>query len=313
MAYRALVVGSFGVVPAAAIRGWIDAGHDIAAFWHPSSPTSGPVRRDRRLSRLMPRWSISALGRKHRFPIREVPRLASWPQAASEARATGADVLISVYFRYLIPGDVLDVFANRVVNLHPAPLPRYRGPHPIFAMVLDRSILTDGAMTLHGLNTRFDEGPIIANEPVAFPTDLNLRRYDLGLAKAAAHLTADALPAFLAGGLRSVPQDEDQATYERVSADMLALGPEQTVDEIRWRCATLAKVTPVKLACVEGLVATGFLGIVGPPRGNPPTIGRFSIEFDAADARVRVRRKLPLTSPYRRLHRLAVLASAPEF
>lgn len=213
MARRALIVGSIGPVSAAVINSWTEAGNSVAGFWRASATGRGPVRRDRRLAWLLPRWSVASLASKHGFTIRDVSRLATWPQAAAEAEATGADILISVYFSYLIPGQVLDLFPSRAVNFHPAPLPRYRGPSPMAAMLRDRTILTDGCMTLHQVNQAFDEGPIIAREPVAFSANLSVYRYNLDLARAAARLTGGALQRYLRGDLVPVAQDDDLATY----------------------------------------------------------------------------------------------------
>jgi methionyl-tRNA formyltransferase len=309
MSWRALIAGSAAPVAAAVIQAWIGAGNSVAAFWHASPP--GYVRRDRRLSWLVPRWSVSALARAHRFPIRRVPRLATWPEAVSAAEATGADVLISVFFRYRLPGEVLDLFGSRAVNFHPAPLPRYRGPNPIVAMVLDRSILTDGGMTLHILNEAFDEGPIVASEPVALSSNLDIARYQLGLAQAAARLTAGALQRYLVGEIVSVPQDHSQATYARPPATSWCLGRDMTTDTVRWQCRTLARQRPLKIAGIDSATATGFRAVLGPPSGEPPTVGVLSVAFDAADARVSVWRKMPATSRIRRLRRLADLARTP--
>lgn len=311
MAYRALFLGSIDPVPIAAMHAWVDAGHEIAAFWRAGSPTRGPIKRDRRLSFLLPRWSVAGLIRRHPFPIRDVYRLASWPQAAAEARASGADVLISAYFRYLVPSDMLAVFGTRAVNFHPAPLPRYRGPHPLGAMVIDRSIETEGAMTLHVLNAEFDEGPVIASLPVPFRSDLSLARYELALANAAARLSGEALPQYLAGALPAIPQDDSQATYARLAPGDLGLKPNFTADEIRWRCNTFATLRPLPITGVESARAIGFRDVVGPPSGDPPSVGLLSVAFDAADARVRVWRKMPLTRHVRRLGRLIDLARAP--
>jgi methionyl-tRNA formyltransferase len=309
MPWRALIVGAVAPVTAAVIGAWIGAGNSIAAFWHAPAPAA--IRRDLRLSWLVPRWSVAAAARKHRFPVLQVPRLATWPDVATEARATGADVLISAYFKYLVPRQVLDAFGSRAVNLHPAPLPRYRGPHPVVAMVLDRSILTDGAMTLHVLNDAFDEGPIVAREPVPLPPGLSLGRYQLALSRAAAHLTGGALQRYLAGDLEAVPQDPGDATYARVQGGARDLLPTMTADEIRWRCRTFATSQPIGIPGVGEAPAVGFRRIVGPPTGDPPVVGPLSVEFDAADARVSVWRKLPGMSKIRRLRRLADLAQTP--
>jgi hypothetical protein len=75
----------------------------------------------------------------------------------------------------------------------------------------------------------------------------------------------------------------------------------------------LARQHPVKIAGLESVRVTGFRGIAGPPKDEPPTVGALSVEFDAADARVSVWRKLPAMSRIRRLRRLADLARTPVF
>jgi methionyl-tRNA formyltransferase len=310
VAHRALFVGSVGPVPAAVMRAWIGAGNSVAAFWRASAP--GPIRRDRRLSWIMPQWSLAAMERKYEIPVRDVKRLSTWPEVAEEARATGADVLISVYFRYLIPREVLKVFGPQAVNFHPAPLPRYRGPQPLWAMVLDRTILTEGAMTLHVLGETFDTGPVIARTPVGLPADMNLERYTLQLSQAAARLTDDALMHYLAGELQPEPQDESRATYARPDSSERHLRLDMTVDEIRWRCRTLARVARMGvIGLTDSVKIIGFRAVVGPRTAEPPVIGRWSVEFDAADARVRLWRKLPLNGQLRRIRYLVDLARTP--
>jgi methionyl-tRNA formyltransferase len=295
----------------AVMRAWLAAGNRIAAFWRGLTPTSGPVRRDRRLSVLLPRWSVTALAREHGFPLRDVPRLSSWPDAEKEVRATAADVLVSVYFPFVVPAAVLDIFGPRALNFHPAPLPRYRGPNPVQAMVLDRSILTDGAMTLHVMTPGLDEGPIVAREPVPFPKDLRLDRYGIALAEAAGRLAREALPRYLAGELRAAPQDESEASYVRVAPAELALSSRLPADEIRWRCRTIGSDHPLLIDGLDGVRVTGFAGILGPATGRAADVGPFGVALDAADARIRLRRKLPLSRQARRLRRFLLLARTP--
>jgi len=308
--YRALFLGSNNIVPIATMRSWLGAGHEIASFWRPATPTGGAVRRDRRRAWILPRCSATAIAGKHGFPIRDVSRLATWPDAVDAARATGADVLISAFFRYVIPTGMLDLFGDRAVNFHPAPLPRFRGPAPIHAMVLDRSILTDGAMTIHVLAPGLDEGPIVAQEQLAFPADMTIHSYEIALAQASARMAAGVLPQFFDGDIKAVPQDEGAATYVRTMRHELDLSIDQTADEIRWRCATFAKSHPLKIVGIDDGLAIGFVSIVGPPSGLSPAIGPFTIDFDAADARVRVRRKLPFTRQFRTLRDFYKLAKA---
>jgi methionyl-tRNA formyltransferase len=311
MRHTALFVGSFNPPAVAVMRAWLAAGHRISAFWRGVTPTMGPVRRDRRLSVVLPRWSVTALARERGFPVRDVPRLSSWPDAEQAVRATGADILISVYFPFVVPAGVLEIFGPRALNFHPAPLPRYRGPSPVQAMVLDRSVLTDGAMTLHVMTPGLDEGPIVAREPVPFPEDLRLDHYRLALAEAAGRLARESLPRYLAGDLHAAPQDVSQASYARVMSPDLALSPRLSADDIEWRCRTFAADRPLEIAGLGGVRIIGFAGRLGPATGAPPEVGPLSVALDVADARIRLRRKLPMVRQIRRLRGLLLMARTP--
>ena len=64
----------------------------------------------------------------------------------------------------LLGKEVLDVFPDRVINLHPALLPSFAGASGI-RDAFDYGVKVTG-VTVHFANEEFDEGPIIAQESV---------------------------------------------------------------------------------------------------------------------------------------------------
>ncbi|MCL2503410.1 MAG: phosphoribosylglycinamide formyltransferase [Coriobacteriia bacterium] len=72
-------------------------------------------------------------------------------------------VVLAGYMR-LLGASVLDRFPDRVVNLHPALLPSFAGAHGI-KDAFEYGVKVTG-VTVHFANEVFDEGPIIAQEPV---------------------------------------------------------------------------------------------------------------------------------------------------
>jgi methionyl-tRNA formyltransferase len=311
--YRALFLGSMDPAVAAAMRGWLSAGHEIAELWSGHLRRPGAIHRDVRYAVVAPQWSVSATARRHGIPIRRISRPTSWPERLEALTKVNADVLVSVYFPYLVPADMLAVFGDRAVNLHPAPLPRYRGPSPFHAMVLDRSILTDGAMTLHVMNDRFDEGPIIAQAPVAFPPDASFQRYLLGAASAGRGLMSTALPAYLDGSIPSIPQGEaGPASYVRVTASELALSSDLSVADMRLRCMLFARRRALPVKGAPELRVAGFGRALGVATGMPPRIGLTSIDMDAKDGRVRLWRKQPWSSPLAKCRDWVVLLTTRD-
>ena len=91
------------------------------------------------------------------------------PQAAderivSELQEAGAEyVVMAGYMRKVTP-IVLDAFPDRVLNLHPALLPSFKGAHAI-ADAYAAGVKVTG-VTVHFANEDYDKGPIVAQEAV---------------------------------------------------------------------------------------------------------------------------------------------------
>lgn len=86
---------------------------------------------------------------------------AAWDRALAEAVAVfRPDVVVSAGFMRILGAPVLERFADRVVNTHPALLPAFPGAHGV------RDALAYGARvtgcTLHVVDAGVDTGPIVA-------------------------------------------------------------------------------------------------------------------------------------------------------
>lgn len=87
------------------------------------------------------------------------PRAAD-ARIVDELRAAGAAyVVMAGYMRKVTPV-VLDAFPNRVLNLHPALLPSFKGAHAI-QDAFDAGVKITG-VTVHFANEDYDKGPIVA-------------------------------------------------------------------------------------------------------------------------------------------------------
>ena len=72
-------------------------------------------------------------------------------------------VVMAGYMRKVTPV-MLNAFPNRVLNLHPALLPSFKGAHAI-ADAFNAGVKVTG-VTVHFANEDYDKGPIVAQEPV---------------------------------------------------------------------------------------------------------------------------------------------------
>lgn len=91
---------------------------------------------------------------------------------ADALAAAGAEyVFMAGYMRKVTPV-MLDAFPDRVVNLHPALLPSFKGAHAI-QEAFDAGVKVTG-VTVHLANEDYDRGPIIAQQAVEVCDDDSL-------------------------------------------------------------------------------------------------------------------------------------------
>lgn len=74
------------------------------------------------------------------------------------------DLIILAGFLWKFPENILNAFPNKVINIHPALLPKYGGKgmygiHVHKAVVLNKE--TETGITIHYVNEHYDEGAII--------------------------------------------------------------------------------------------------------------------------------------------------------
>ena len=73
-------------------------------------------------------------------------------------------VVLAGYLR-LVPADFIDSYENRIINLHPALLPKFGGKG-MFGQHVHRAVVesgeTESGITIHFVNSEFDKGRIIA-------------------------------------------------------------------------------------------------------------------------------------------------------
>ena len=94
---------------------------------------------------------------------------AADPIAADEVIATelkryGVDYVAMAGYMRMVHEPLLAAFPDRIINLHPALLPAFKGGHAI-QDAFERGVKVTG-VTVHFANADYDCGPIIAQRPV---------------------------------------------------------------------------------------------------------------------------------------------------
>jgi phosphoribosylglycinamide formyltransferase-1 len=85
------------------------------------------------------------------------------------------DFVVLAGFLKKIPADVIDMYPNKIVNIHPALLPNYGGKG-MYGSNVHKAVVAasekETGMTIHYVNANYDEGIIIEQHKVELlPTD----------------------------------------------------------------------------------------------------------------------------------------------
>jgi methionyl-tRNA formyltransferase len=178
------------------------------------TPGSLPVRSPRGAVRaLLRRRGTRPLRRRATGNVLQVQAMPGRVEALADQLAPlRPDLLCVAGFPFLLPPRLLALPRLGSLNLHPSPLPRRRGPDPLFWTYFhdDR----EAGVTLHWIDSGVDTGPILSQETLALPRGLPVEALYGDLARRGAALLQRALPEIAAGTAPHIPQDQGLATHD---------------------------------------------------------------------------------------------------
>ena len=142
-----------------------------------------------------------------------------------ELVSLNADAGVLVSYGKLLPQRTLDVFDPiGVINVHPSLLPKYRGPAPIEAAIVNGDEIT--GISIMKLTAGMDEGPVFAQMTVPLDGTETRPTLTASLANTGAAFLAETLPDILENKVEAVPQQNDDVSYTSLlSKDMGILDP----------------------------------------------------------------------------------------
>jgi phosphoribosylglycinamide formyltransferase-1 len=86
----------------------------------------------------------------------------------------GITHIVLAGFLWLVPETLIKAFPNRIINIHPALLPKYGGKG-MYGVKVHEAVKSSGdlqtGITIHLVNSKYDEGEVLAQIPVDI--DLN--------------------------------------------------------------------------------------------------------------------------------------------
>ncbi|MEQ1770183.1 MAG: formyltransferase family protein [Devosia sp.] len=275
-AARAIVVTAGGVMAGGVLQGLLGAGIEVAEIWSAGNLDHKTTRR------LAPNWHVRALAERHGIARFSPPPLRQWDGVIDHVAGVGADLLVTALTYQIVPAHLLLMFGTRAVNFHPALLPPYRGPTPIDAMMLDGTADEFGGVTMHRLEPRVDEGPIVGQRRVP-RRGRHPQVWRAHLAEAARQLASDELPLYLAGTIKPLQQVGGNHANAWPS---MRIGAQTALAEAMHVVDALGATGRVTVAAAGARIPVRNIARVEHHHETPARIGWREVAVNLADARV---------------------------
>lgn len=119
-------------------------------------------------------------------------------------REVGAEYIVMAGYMRMVRDPLLDAYPDRVLNLHPALLPSFKGAHAI-QDAFDAGVKVTG-VTVHFANAEYDKGPIVAQRAVEVLEDDTLDSLEERI-HATEHVLYPEVLGLLAAGAVTVGED----------------------------------------------------------------------------------------------------------
>jgi len=85
-----------------------------------------------------------------------------------------ADYIVLAGFLWKVPSKITDAFENKIINIHPALLPKYGGKG-MYGMNVHKAVKDnkeeETGITIHFVNEKYDDGAIIFQEKTSISAD----------------------------------------------------------------------------------------------------------------------------------------------
>ncbi len=181
----------------------------VSSGFYPSLVITNVPREDENI------WypSVSDLAIHHSIKVIKCNKVIDGGDIVKTIREIAPDILVISSYRNILGDHVLDLAKLGAINLHMAPLPKYRGAHPEnWALINGENQM---GYTVHYLDEGIDTGDIIAQDSVSILDEDDILSLTFKLASVAPKLLIKVLEDMQLGIINRVSQDESQATYYR--------------------------------------------------------------------------------------------------
>jgi methionyl-tRNA formyltransferase len=149
---------------------------------------------------------VKAQAQQVGLPILQPTSFRKDPAALPALAELQPDLLVVAAYGLILPRAVLALPKYGAINVHASLLPAYRGASPITSAILDGRDKT--GVTIMQMDVGMDTGPALAQAEQAIRPDDTTASLSERLAIQGAELLVKTLPAWLAGEITPIPQDQ---------------------------------------------------------------------------------------------------------
>lgn len=124
------------------------------------------------------------------------------------------DVLVLAAYGKILPKEILEIPKLAPINVHPSLLPKYRGPAPIQAPILNGDKVT--GVSIMKMNEKMDEGDIYLKGRYKLLGSETAESLSLALANLSKDLLHQVIHYLVIKKIKAKPQNQTKATYTKI-------------------------------------------------------------------------------------------------
>ncbi len=156
---------------------------------------------------------VKKLALKHQIPVLQ-PEKVRTPEFEQALAALKPDLIVTAAYGRILPKNILDLPPQGCLNVHASLLPRWRGAAPIHWALISGDTKTGITMML--MDVGMDTGDILLQSEVNLDDQINAGQLSKQLSELGAKLLPRTIDDYLAGRLKPVKQNSEQATIAKL-------------------------------------------------------------------------------------------------
>lgn len=167
---------------------------------------------------------------RHDIPVYQ-PEKLSGSKELEELIALNADLIVTAAYGQFLPTKLLNAPKHRAINVHASLLPKYRGGAPVHFAIMEGDKET--GVSIMYMEKKMDAGAIISQKAISIEKTDDVGSMFDKLSLLGRDLLMETLPAFFAGEITSVEQNDEEVTFSpNISREQERIDWNKTAEQI---------------------------------------------------------------------------------